>query len=145
MDVAAVARNSRQRHYSDFNSNAGLAGNDSWSGDCVNGQVVMSANKTCTANFTTTRVADPSTGGHYYFRLDHQYHWVTTINSCGTYCIQTYLSVIAVTLIPTPATDWQFGSWSGDCVNGQVVMSVNKHASANFTQQPVVTPGNGAL
>jgi len=105
-----------------------------WSGNCdTNGQVTMSAAKTCTANFTpdvgvtagSLTVTKGGTGSG-------------TITGSGIYCGSTcnfsYLSTTVVTLTATPASGSIFSNWSGDCnANGQVTITNSKTCQANFT------------
>ncbi len=66
-----------------------------------------------------------------------------TISGCGTSCVQNHQQDAAVTVSATPATGWQLSGWSGNCVNGQVVMTGNKSCGATFTQivENTITPG----
>ena len=63
-----------------------------------------------------------------------------TIAGCGVSCTQTHLQNSAITLVATPAVGWQLSNWSGDCVNGQVVMTANKTCTANFTMTAPTPP-----
>ncbi len=103
-----------------------------WSGhaDCSDGQVTLTADKTCIATFihpvslTVTRAGD-GTGK------------VTSspagIN-CGTDCSQDYDLGTAVSLTATASTGSIFTAWSGhaDCSDGQVTMDVAKTCTATF-------------
>jgi len=107
----------------------------------------MTANQTCTAYFT--QITDPGSSTPFQLTINTTGNGV--INGCGSGCTQTHPKDTTVTLFPQPATGWQLGSWSGDCVNGQVVMTANKTCIANFiaasstpaTGIPIVPPVNG--
>ena len=103
---------------------------DSWSGDadCSDNSVTMSADRSCTANFsqigpvqyTLTMAVSPSGGG-------------TTTPAVGAH---PYDQGTTVALTATPASGYRFDSWSGpdatDCSDGSVTMSADKSCTANF-------------
>ncbi len=99
-----------------------------WSGDCVNGQVIMDANKTCTANFVATTVSN--------FSLKIKTIGQGSIAECGTICSQVHPANSIVNLVATPATGWQFSHWSDNCSNGQVVMTADQICTVYFTELP---------
>ncbi len=116
-----------------------------WNAECINGQVVMTANQTCTAYFTELPINSDTV------TLTLNITGSGTVNGCGQNCTQTHSKNSTVNLIATPYPGWQFGSWSGDCVNAQMVMTANKMCTANFvtvsntpaTAIPMVAPVNG--
>ncbi|MCI0527443.1 MAG: PQQ-binding-like beta-propeller repeat protein, partial [Nitrospira sp.] len=61
--------------------------------------------------------------------------------NCGTDCSQSYTSGTVVTLTATPATDSNFGGWSGDpdCTDGQVTVNADKTCIATFNLRPPQT------
>ncbi|MFO7719693.1 MAG: ice-binding family protein [Gillisia sp.] len=119
----------------------------SWSGDASGSAnpltVTMNSNKNITANFTLIQSS---------FTLN-----VTAEN--GTVAKnpnqQTYNSGAEVVLTPTPATGYEFSSWSGDASGSAnpltVTMNSNKNITANFTLIAVssfslnVTAQNGTV
>lgn len=103
----------------------------SWSGD-ANGStnpltVTMNSNKNITANFTLIPVSS--------FTLN-----VTAQNGSvsKTPNQQNYNNGAQVVLTATPATGYEFTSWSGDATGSNnpltVTMNSNKNITANFTQ-----------
>lgn len=104
-----------------------------WSDECPSGQVVMTGDKNCTAYFIASSNAVTLT--------------ITTtgqgmVAGCGQSCTQAHVKDNTVNLTATPAIGWQLSNWSGDCVNGQVVMNADKTCTANFTA-PTTTPTTG--
>lgn len=56
---------------------------------------------------------------------------------CSDNCVVNYLYGTAVTLLASPATDWLFQAWSGDCNStGQVLMTSPKTCGATFIPDP---------
>ena len=53
--------------------------------------------------------------------------------NCGTDCSESYLMGTAVTLIATPAPNYQMVSWSESCLSGQVALETNKTCQVTFT------------
>ena len=106
-----------------------------WSGDCdANGNVTMTSAKSCTANFRqnvfTLTVTSSGQGS-------------VTINpgniSCGTGCTRNFNAGQTLTLTPSPAADYVFTNWSGDCdANGNVTMTSAKTCTANFALDPLI-------
>ena len=104
-----------------------------WSGDsdCADGIVTMDARLSCTAtfdlNFYTLNVALAGTG-------------TGTVTStpvginCGGDCTEIYQFSTVVDLTPTPGAGSGFNGWSGDldCLDGTVIMDVNKNCTAKF-------------
>ncbi|MCP4702741.1 MAG: S8 family serine peptidase, partial [Gammaproteobacteria bacterium] len=68
----------------------------------------------------------------------------TGIN-CGTDCIEEYPFGGGVTLAASPATDWHFSQWGGDCSGTDaritVIMDATKSCTAVFTQIFTLTVG----
>ena len=98
-----------------------------WSGDCSGDSacvVTMDSDKSVTANFKQVFdlavSVDPAVGG--------------TVLPRGA---ASYISGAQVTVLPHPASDYQFSSWSGDCSGSGacvVVMDGNKAVTANFSR-----------
>ena len=110
-----------------------------WSGDCGNGQITMSSDKSCTATFTkfsyTLSVAIVGQG-------------TVTGNgiNCGTDCSEVYDSGENVTLTATPDSGWQFDSWNGDCdSNGQINISSNQSCTATFSLDSTYDGDNDSI
>jgi len=114
---------------------------DFWSGDCsgVNPStsVVLSADKTCAANFLQLR-----------YSLTVALNGMGTVASdppgisCPGDCTESYLSNTEVTLTATPAPGWAFANWSGDCSGTSPVtqarLGSNRACTANFSQTPLL-------
>jgi uncharacterized repeat protein (TIGR02543 family) len=59
--------------------------------------------------------------------------------NCGATCVFAYASGQSVTLTPTPASGYDFSSWSGACTGSEaciVSMDAAKSVTANFTAIP---------
>ncbi|MCY2686027.1 InlB B-repeat-containing protein [Salinimicrobium sp. TH3] len=108
----------------------------SWSGDATGStnplSVTMNASKNITANFTLVPV------NTYTLNITAQNGSVTKNPNQ-----QKYNSGTKVTLTATPATGYQFSSWSGGASGSTnpliVTMNVNKNITANFTLKAVST------
>ncbi len=111
----------------------------SWGGACSGSgacQVTMDADKSVTANFTAaptyvlTTAVNPTSGG-------------TITPSAGTH---TYTSGTVVNVTVSPASGYQFDSWSGACTGTgacSVTMDADKSVTANFSLIPVVVTFTG--
>ena len=109
-------------------------------------QVTMSQTRSVTATFTLIQhlltVTPPSNG---------------TITSdaggvnCGASCVATYANGSTVTLTATPAANYTFDAWTGDCAGNltnvcQLIMSSDHGAGATFApayELSVATGGSG--
>jgi uncharacterized repeat protein (TIGR02543 family) len=110
---------------------------DNWSGDASGTNatisVTMTANKTVTANFSAVPTYDLT------MAVDDAAHGSTT-PAVGTH---TYNEGTVVTITATPATGWQFDSWTGDVADPDsatttVTVDADKTVTANFVE--VVAP-----
>ncbi|MDR2012016.1 MAG: InlB B-repeat-containing protein [Rhodanobacter sp.] len=132
-----------------------------WSGDCSGTtsttQVIMSATRSCTAEFVpvaatyTLSVAVTGNGSV----SDNQ----STITACttagGAACSGTYATGTTVTLTATADAGYTFSKWSGDCSGTtsttQVTMSVPHNCTAEFVPVAatytlsVTVTGNGSV
>jgi hypothetical protein len=105
----------------------------SWGGhpDCVTGQFMMDSGKLCIAFFHL--LDEPLT-----VTVQGQGHITDTNLHCSDNCVVNYLYGTAVTLLASPANDWLFQAWSGDCNStGQVLMTGPKTCGATFIPDPV--------
>ena len=121
-----------------------------WGGDsdCLDGQVMMNANKTCTATFTRT----PS--NLYTLTVTKSGTGTGTVTSnppgisCGADCSEVYSAGATVTLTAVPGAGSAFTGWSGDCSGANptttVIMNGNKSCTATFTlsQHTITTSAN---
>ncbi len=107
-----------------------------WSGhtDCNDGQVIMDADKTCTATFECPECS-------YELTVTQNGTGNGTVTSapagidCGVDCTENFSSNTEVTLTATPAdADIIFVGWSGDadCYDGAVIMDIDKTCTATF-------------
>jgi YVTN family beta-propeller protein/YD repeat-containing protein len=113
-----------------------------WSGnsDCTDGIVTMNANKTCTAAFNKPKLTVTKKGTG-----------TGTVTSspaginCGSDCNENYSKGTQVTLTATPSTGSSFAGWSGnaDCLDGVVMMDVDKTCSATFNKPKLTVTKNG--
>jgi len=111
---------------------------DSWTGDCDSeGTVVMNSDKSCTATFIKLRTLTITTNGQ------------GTVDDCGTECTQTHPNDETLQLSATPASNWVFESWAGDCDSeGTVVMNSDKSCTATFIKLrtlTITTKGKGTV
>jgi len=105
-----------------------------WSGDpdCADGEVSMSAAKSCTATF----VLDP----YFTLTVTKQGAGEGTVTSvpagidCGVDCTENYPAGTSVTLTPAASFGSAFAGWSGDrdCVDGVVSLAANTTCTATF-------------
>jgi hypothetical protein len=108
-----------------------------WSGDCtVDGEVVMTANRTCTASFVRPVLTVTRTGTGNGS--------VTSVPlgiSCGTACSAGFALGSLVEMIARPAADSAFDGWSGDadCTDSMVTMTADKTCTAAFRLLPTYT------
>ncbi|MDM8561324.1 choice-of-anchor U domain-containing protein, partial [Candidatus Parabeggiatoa sp. HSG14] len=102
---------------------------DSWSGDCdKTGTVIMSSEKTCTANFVIKHTLTLKTTGK------------GTIENCGTNCNQTYSEGETLLINATPDDGWAFRDFTGDCDStGQVLMDGDKSCTVRFSKEYTLT------
>ncbi|MHA2675304.1 MAG: InlB B-repeat-containing protein [bacterium JZ-2024 1] len=121
-----------------------------WGGDCsgnaTNVQIIMDANKTCTATFVQQFTLTVTKNGNGV---------VTSTPAgidCGNTCSAGYDDATSVTLIATEDPGWRFDSWSGcDATNGNqcmVTMNASRTVTARFVQQvslSVSKNGNGTV
>ncbi|MHA2621037.1 MAG: InlB B-repeat-containing protein, partial [bacterium JZ-2024 1] len=121
-----------------------------WGGDCsgnaTNVQIIMDANKTCTATFVQQFTLTVTKNGNGV---------VTSTPAgidCGNTCSAGYDDATSVTLIATEDPGWRFAGWGGDCsgnaTNVQIIMDANKTCTATFVQQFTLTVtknGNGVV
>ncbi|MHA2641500.1 MAG: InlB B-repeat-containing protein, partial [bacterium JZ-2024 1] len=121
-----------------------------WGGDCsgnaTNVQIIMDANKTCTATFVQQFTLTVTKNGNGV---------VTSTPAgidCGNTCSAGYDIATSVTLIATEDPGWRFDSWSGcDATNGNqcmVTMNASRTVTARFVQQvslSVSKNGNGTV
>lgn len=129
-----------------------------WSGDsdCSDGNITMTANKSCTATFTlnpagyalTVNIASGvSNGGSGSGTITSNPAGI----NCGSDCSEVYSSGTVVSLTATPASASTFAGWSGDsdCSDGIVAMTANKACTATFNVNAptlsVVRTGDGAV
>ncbi|HET6464675.1 MAG TPA: SBBP repeat-containing protein, partial [Nitrospiria bacterium] len=106
------------------NTGSSFAG---WTGpnaaECATGSVVMTANKSCTANFTLNT---------YTLTLTTAGSGSGTVSGAGTYNYNQTATVSA-----TANTGSSFAGWTGpdaaECATGSVVMTANKSCTANFS------------
>jgi Divergent InlB B-repeat domain len=129
-----------------------------WSGDsdCSDGNVTMTANKTCTATFSlspagyglTVNIASGlSSGGSGSGTVTSNPAGI----NCGSDCSETYTSGTVVSLTAIPVSGSTFAGWSGDsdCVDAVVTMTANKSCTATFNVNTltlnVVKSGNGTI
>ncbi|MCH7666385.1 MAG: hypothetical protein IH936_10715, partial [Acidobacteria bacterium] len=103
-----------------------------WSGDadCLNGQVTMSAPRSCTATFVLLRTLDVS-------KLGGGTGLVTSSPSgidCGGDCIENYVEGTIVNLSAVPDFGSEFGGWGGpaDCTDGSLGMLFDFSCTATF-------------
>ena len=110
-----------------------------WSGDgdCSDGSVTMTANKSCTANFSA--IPNVSYSLTVVIGLGSGAGTGTVVSSptgidCGSKCSATFQSGATVTLQANPASGSSFSGWSGDsdCSDGSVTMNTNKSCTASF-------------
>jgi hypothetical protein len=105
-----------------------------WSGDpdCSDGRVIMSSDKSCTADFSLkpllTIIKDGSGTG-----------FVTSSPpgiACGDDCDQRYSSGTVVQLTATADAGSRFAGWGGhsDCIDGQVTMSEDRTCRPLFVR-----------
>ncbi|MDM8559354.1 choice-of-anchor Q domain-containing protein [Candidatus Parabeggiatoa sp. HSG14] len=102
---------------------------DSWSGDCdETGTVLMSSDKTCTANFVIKYTLTLKTTGK------------GTIENCGINCIQTHSHGETLSINTTPDDGWAFRDFTGDCDStGQVLMDGDKSCTVRFLKEYTLT------
>jgi hypothetical protein len=113
---------------------------NSWSGcDATSGTVCnvsMSATRSVTARFDAAS---------YSLTVNKSGTGSGTVTSnpaginCGATCVFAYASGQSVTLTPTPASGYDFSSWSGACTGSEaciVTMDAAKSVTANFTAIP---------
>lgn len=118
----------------------------SWTGDCVNGQTTMTANRTCGATFNSSGGGGGG-GGTGPFTLTINKPTGGTITTagitCGTggnACSTQYASGFQVALNASAAAGYTFGGWTGDCASGgATTMSTNRTCGATFNS----TSGGG--
>lgn len=106
-----------------------------WSGDadCADGQVTLSAAKTCTATFNLI----PVTYSLTVTKAGTGSGRVTSIPAgidCGAACSVNYDSGMVVMLTATADAGSTFMGWSGDadCSDGSVILSTAKTCTATF-------------
>ncbi|MGB5817671.1 MAG: hypothetical protein WBI27_20975, partial [Thermoanaerobaculia bacterium] len=108
-----------------------------WSGDCsVDGEAVMTSNRTCTASFVRPVLTAIRTGTGNGS--------VTSVPlgiNCGSICSAGFDLGMMVELLATPAADSVFDGWSGDpdCSDGMVTMTGDKTCTASFRLLPTYT------
>jgi Divergent InlB B-repeat domain len=129
-----------------------------WSGDsdCLDGNVTMTANKTCTATFNLNPAgytlivniaSGMSSGGTGSGTVTSSPAGI----NCGSDCSEIYSFGTVVSLSATPASGSTFAGWSGDsdCLDGTVTLNTNKSCTATFnlnaTTLNVVRSGNGMV
>jgi len=103
-----------------------------WDGDpdCLDGEVTMDADKSCTAVFTPFKLDVFITGKGTVTRSP-QGNTCTTLSNCSKY----YEPNTQVTLTPMPNSGSSFTGWSEDpdCSDGVVTMDGDKKCRATFT------------
>ncbi|WP_353569794.1 hypothetical protein [Candidatus Albibeggiatoa sp. nov. BB20] len=61
------------------------------------------------------------------------------VNDCTNYCRKSYSQNQTVELNITPAINWQFSHWDGDCTNSQILMDTDKVCTAHFIKKNITT------
>jgi pimeloyl-ACP methyl ester carboxylesterase len=116
-----------------------------WSGDgdCADGVVSMSGDRSCHASFEMDSPSNPvlsvSTSGSGSGTVSGP---GIHCGAGGSDCSQSFSPGTTVTLTATPSGGSTFGGWSGDCnAGGQVVMNGDRQCTATFNGVSVCTPG----
>lgn len=119
--------------------------------DCLNGQVVMTGDRTCEARFDLLVPASS-----YLLRVVRAGPGVGQVTSsppgilCGTDCRESYPDGILVSLTATATTGSTFLGWGGDadCADGTVTMSATRFCVASFDSSTrmltIVETGTGS-
>jgi Divergent InlB B-repeat domain len=129
-----------------------------WSGDsdCLDGNVTMTANRSCIATFALNPAGYALTV-NVASGLNSAGSGTGTITSspaginCGSDCSEIYSSGTVVSLTPIAASGSTFAGWSGDsdCLDGNVTMTANRSCTATFNLNAltlnVVRAGNGTV
>lgn len=115
-----------------------------WSGfaDCIDGQVTVSFDFACSANFAPGAALTISTAGTGAGTVTSSPAGI----DCGAECSYSFLDQTVVTLSATPLPGSSFSHWSGDadCTDGVVTVltPTNLACTANFIwQQPIFSDG----
>jgi fibronectin-binding autotransporter adhesin len=119
-----------------------------WGGDCAGSalaaSVTMSANRNCTATFTSKRTLTVSVNNGGSVSDDQTPKRIDVCTSTGGTCTASYADGTTVTLTATAAAGYTFSGWGGDCSGGTVSTSVTISATRNCTaafRLSRVTPG----
>ena len=110
-----------------------------WSGssDCVDGEVTLESNVSCTATF------DEDVAETARLSVNHAGSGSGSVTSnpsgisCGSDCSQDYPLGTEVTLTATPDSGSTFAGWSGiaDCADGVVELSADVTCTASFEEE----------
>ena len=105
---------------------------EGWSGDpdCLDGQVTLTGDLTCTADYSGQPVLTVSKTGAGAGTITSSPGGI----NCGSDCSEAYDLGTLVNLAATPDPGSTFIAWSGDpdCLNGSVTMNGNRTCSAQF-------------
>ena len=117
-----------------------------WTGACT-GTVA-----TCTLGMTAAKAVSATFAPSFALTVTKSGSGAVTSNpagiNCGSDCSEAYNAGISVTLTATPATGWQFASWSGACTGTgacTVSMTAAKSATATFKANPVLTVSRSGI